>query len=197
MNLDKLVNESFGNLSICDVMIGDKLDEQRDRLIKEGLTPEKWNLMKGTAISNTLIDVYAKCMTSAELVLEGLSIHRIFLHLEFAAFPHAIADSFLGVTKEMEKSGIAIVRPQWQTSDEEMTVQYHVHNVLYDTEVHIQIRKDGTTSISLEHSSSLISRAGEIQNDAIEVYTNISKLVRRNKALEEHLWNPKPNTIFL
>ena len=47
MRLMDLFRIEEGNLSILGVMIGDDFNEQRERLIKEGMTSETWVLNKG------------------------------------------------------------------------------------------------------------------------------------------------------
>jgi hypothetical protein len=74
--------------------------------------------------------------------------------------------------------------------------KYKTHNILWDTEVNVKITGSGTTNITLEHTANQIDVKGEIAEDAIGVYKNISKLVRRNAQLEEYVHNPRKNTIF-
>lgn len=185
-----------GCLSICGVMIGDNLDEQREKLVKDGFVDKEWGKTKGTILTDHITGVYSCYLKKAAIYLEGKNINRIFFETEFKSYPNDVVDSFLGIVKEMEKYGIPVTKPQWNITDEMISNQYRVHNILWDTEVNVKIIDMGTTNITLELSANQIDIKGEIAKDAIGVYKNISKLVRRNIQLEEYVHNPKRNTIF-
>ena len=176
MELSDFTIITNGVLSICDTMIGDDKNDQQDKLTKA--------------------DISAKYLVDASLILEGNAIHRIELQMTFSAYPYAMVDSFLGVAKEMSETGVITIEPQWKDSGDSLTNQYRVHNLLYDVEVNVRIASNGATDLSLELSASHTNEEGELPDDAIGVYKNINELVRSNKDLEEHLRNPKPNTIF-
>ena len=93
MRLCDLIKITNGNLSICGVMIGDELNEQRDKMIKEGVTLDNWTLLNGQTLVNTLVNVTASYLINATLILEGFSINRIMLQAEFSSYPNSIADS--------------------------------------------------------------------------------------------------------
>jgi len=183
-----------GNLSICGVMIGDDLNEQRDRLVKDGLTSEKWELTKGTIFTNPQTGVYTRYLRGATITLEGQNIKRIFFQAEFAYYPYDVADSFLGIVKEIEKYGIPIVKPQWQTSHDRITNHYRAHNALWDVEVNEMITGRGTTSISLELTANLLDINKQISKDALGVYKSLSKLARREWQHEDYI--REKGTIF-
>jgi hypothetical protein len=183
-----------GNLSICGVMIGDDYIEQRKKLIKEGLTSENWELTKGTIFTNPQTGVYTRYLRGATITLEGQNIKRIFFQAEFAYYPNDVADSFLGIVKEIEKYGIPIVKPQWQTYDDRITNLYRVHNALSDVEVNEMITGRGTTSISLELTANLLDINEQISEDALGVYKSLSKLARREWQHEDFIL--EKGTIF-
>lgn len=194
MKLMDLFRIADGNLSICGVMIGDDLNEQRDRLVKDGLTSEKWELTKGTIFTNPQTGVYTRYLRGATITLEGQNIKRIFFQAEFAYYPYDVADSFLGIVKEIEKYGIPIVKPQWQTSHDRITNHYRAHNALWDVEVNEMITGRGTTSISLELTANLLDINKQISKDALGVYKSLSKLARREWQHEDFI--REKGTIF-
>ena len=194
MKLMDLFRIADGNLSICGVMIGDDLNEQRDRLVKDGLTSEKWELTKGTIFTNPQTGVYTRYLRGATITLEGQNIKRIFFQAEFAYYPYDVADSFLGIVKEIEKYGIPIVKPQWQTSHDRITKHYRAHNALWDVEVNEMITGRGTTSISLELTANLLDINKQISKDALGVYKSLSKLARREWQHEDYI--REKGTIF-
>ena len=194
MKLMDLFRIADGNLSICGVMIGDDLNEQRDRLVKDGLTSEKWELTKGTIFTNPQTGVYTRYLRGATITLEGQNIKRIFFQAEFAYYPNDAADSFLGIVKEIEKYGIPIVKPQWQTSHDRITNHYRAHNALWDVEVNEMITGRGTTSISLELTANLLDINKQISKDALGVYKSLSKLARREWQHEDYI--REKGTIF-
>lgn len=196
MRLMDLFKNCEGNLSICGVMIGDKLDEQRDKLIKDGIISGDWNETKGTVLTGPRTGIRTRYLNEATIFLEGQIINRIVFEAEFKSYPNDVADSFLGIVKEMEKYGIAIVKPQWKIADDMITNQYKVHNILWDTEVNERISDRGTTNITLELSANQIDSKGEITENAVGVYMSFNELVRRNAQLEEYVHNPRKNTIF-
>lgn len=187
MRLMDLFRIANGNLSICGVMIGDDYEEQRNKLIKNGITFENWELTKGTILTNPQNGVYTRYLRGATITLEGQNINRVFFQAEFASYPNDVADSFLGIVKEMEKYGIPVVKPQWQTSDDRITNHYRAHNALWDVEVNEMITGCGTTSISLELSANLIDINKHITEDALGVYKSISKLARREWQHEDYV----------
>ena len=66
-----------GNLSILGVMIGDDYKEQRDRLIKEGISSETWILNKGPVLINPETGVSTRYLKEATITLDGICINRI------------------------------------------------------------------------------------------------------------------------
>jgi hypothetical protein len=177
-------------------MIGDDLDEQRDKLIKDGVTSEKWDLEKGIILINPQNGVYTRYLREATITLEGQNIKRIFFQAEFTSYPNDVADSFLGIVKEMEEYGLPVIKPQWQMFDDKITNQYRMHNSLWDVEVNIGIRGKGTTNITLNLTANLIDNNGNIAEDSAGIYHCFSKLVRRNKQIENYLKTKDKNIIF-
>lgn len=196
MKLKDLIFITHGSLSICNSMIGDDVDVQQDKLEKAGITSAKWKPLEGEAFSNTLTGISSKYLLDAFLLFVGTTIHHIVLHLNFSAYPYAMADSFLGVAKKMGEEAITSIRPIWNISEEYIFNRYRVHNLLYAVEVNVQIARSGATAISLELSGSQANEEGELLKESIGIYKNINELIRRSQDLEENLRKPKPNTIF-
>lgn len=194
MRLMDLFRIAEGNLSILGVMIGDDFNEQRDRLIKEGMTSETWVLNKGSILINPETGVYTRYLKEAAIELEGTSINRILFQAHFSSYPNDVADSFLGIALEMEKFGILVIKPNWQVIDNRIVNQYRTHNALWDVEVNVKISGQGETSVSLELSANLTDGDSQIAKNAIGVYKGLSKLSRRIWQLEDY--RHKKGTIF-
>lgn len=196
MRLMDLFRITGGNLSILDVMLGDNLNEKHDKLIKDGLTSEKWESTRGTIITNSIIAVHTRYIKEATIVLEGVFINRILIQAVFSAYPNEVADSFLGIALEMEKFGVSVIKPKWQVYDNSIANQYKIHNALWDVKVNVIIKGKGTTIITLELSANLIDSNFVIAEDAIGAYKSISEIVRRNTLLEKSVHNRDKNIIF-
>ena len=184
MDLFRIID---GNLSVFGVMLGDDFEEQRSKLIKDGLTSENWELSKGTVLANPKSDVYTRYLKEATITLEGPIIKRVFFQAEFKSYPNEVADSFLGIVKKMEEYGLPVVKPEWQVFDDRITNQYKMHNALWDVEVNEKITGRGTTNITLELSANLIDRNGQIPEEALGVYKSLSKLARREWQHEDYI----------
>ena len=186
MRLMDLFRIEEGNLSILGVMIGDDYNEQRDRLIKEGITSETWILNKGSILINPEKGVSTRYLKEATITLDEICIKKITFQADFSSYPNDVADSFLGITKEMAKFGIPVIKPNWQVLDDRIVNQYRTHSALWDVEVNVSISGLGETSISLELSANLTDGNSQIAVDAVSVYTSLSKLTRRNWQLEKY-----------
>lgn len=186
MRLMELFRIAEGNLSILGVMIGDDFNEQRDRLIKEGMTSETWVLNKGSILINPETGVYTRYLKEATITLEGVCINKITFQADYSSYPNDVADSFLGIAKEMEKFGVSVIKPNWQVFDDRIANQYRTHNSLWDVEVNITILGQGETSISLELSANMTDGYSQIAEDVVGVYKSLSILTRRNWQLEDH-----------
>jgi hypothetical protein len=101
------------------------------------------------------------------------------------------------VRKEMEKYGIAVLKPQWTVLKDRITCQYITHNPLWDVEVDIKIVDKGITYITISLSASFIDDKGQMAKDAIGVYKMASELVRENRQLVNYRRNHPQNTILL
>ena len=179
MRLMDLFRIAEGNLSILGVMIGDDFNEQRERLIKEGMTSETWVLNKGSILINPETGVYTRYLKEAIITLEGVCINKITFQADFSSYPNDVADSFLGIAKEMEKFGVTVIKPNWQILDDRIVNQYRTHNALWDVKVNVTISGFGKTSISLELSANITDGDSQITEDAVGVYKSQSKLSRR------------------
>ena len=69
MRLMDLFRIEEGNLSILGVMIGDDYKEQRDILIKEGISSETWILNKGSILINPETGVSTRYLRDCRLIL--------------------------------------------------------------------------------------------------------------------------------
>ena len=187
MRLMDLFKIADGNLSICGIMIGDNFDEQHNKLIEDGTTSEKWDLSKGTILTNPQSSVYTKYLKYSTISLEGKNINCILFQAEFTSYPNEVADAFLGIILKMEEYGLPIIKPKWQVFDDMITNQYRIHNSLWDVEVNEKIIGKGETIISLELSANLIDKNGEIAEDALGVYKSINSLARREWQHEEYI----------
>ena len=183
-----------GNLSIFGVMIGDNFDEQKERLIKEGVTSETWVLNNGSILINPENGVYTHYLNEATIEFKGISINRILFQADLSSFPNDVADSFLGIVLEMEKFGVPVIKPNWQVFDDHIINQYRTHNALWDVEVNVKISGHGKTTVSLELSANLTNDDSQIAEDAVGVYKGLSKLSRRIWQLEDY--RQKKGTIF-
>lgn len=183
-----------GNLSVFGVMIGDNFDEQKERLIKDGVTSEKWVLNKGSIFINPENGVNTRYLKEATIILEGKCINKITFQADFSSYPNDVADSFLGIAKELEKFGIPMIKSNWQVLDDRIVNQYRTHNALWDVEVNVKISGQGETSVSLELSANLTEGNSQITKDAVGVYKGLSKLSRRTWQLEDY--RHKKGTIF-
>lgn len=183
MDLFRIVE---GNLSIFGVMIGDDLGEQQKRLIKEGITSEKWASTKGSILVNPYTGVYTHYLKEATIEFEGTCINRIVFLADFSSYPNDVADSFLGIVLEMEKYGLPVIKPRWQVLDDKIVNQYRIQNVLWDLEVNVKISEQGTTRIILELSANLTDDNSQLAEDAVDIYKSLSKLARRNWQLEDN-----------
>ena len=179
MRLMELFRIAEGNLSILGVMIGDDFNEQRDRLIKEGMTSETWVLNKGSILINPETGVYTRYLKEATITLEGVCINKITFQADYSSYPNDVADSFLGIAKEMEKFGVSVIKPNWQVLDDRIVNQYRTHNALWDVKVNVTISGFGKTTISLELSANITDGDSQITEDAVGVYKSQSKLSRR------------------
>ncbi len=197
MWLEYFFNITNGNLSIFDVMLGDSNDEQRDILAQKGITTEEWGQTNEGEYSNTINDDGTQYLTGATLFLKGFNITQITVEMEFSSFPNTLSDSFLGITKEMEKYGIAVLKPQWTVLKDRITCQYITHNPLWDVEVDIKIVDKGITYITISLSASFIDDKGQMAKDAIGVYKMASELVRENRQLVNYRRNHPQNTILI
>ena len=197
MWLEYFFNITNGNLSIFDVMLGDSNDEQRDILAQKGITSEEWGQTNEGEYSNTINDDGTQYLTGATLFLKGFNITQITVEMEFSSFPNTLSDSFLGITKEMEKYGIAVLKPQWTVLNDRITCQYITHNPLWDVEVDIKIVDKGITYITISLSASFIDDKGQMAKDAIGVYKMASELVRENRQLVNYRRNHPQNTILI
>ena len=197
MWLEYFFNITNGNLSIFDVMLGDSNDEQRDILAQKGITSEEWGQTNEGEYSNTINDDGTRYLTRATLLLKGLNITQIAVEMEFSSFPNSLSDSFLGIAKEIEKYGIAVIKPEWKVLSDRITNQYKTHNPLWDVEVNIKIAEKGTTYITISLSASFIDDKGQMAKDAIGVYKMASELVRENRLLVNYRRNHPQNTILL
>jgi hypothetical protein len=197
MWLEYFFNITNGNLSIFDVMLGDSNDEQRDILAQKGITSEEWGQTNEGEYSNTINDDGTQYLTGATLFLKGFNITQITVEMEFSSFPNSLSDSFLGITKEMEKYGIAVLKPQWTVLKDRITCQYITHNPLWDVEVDIKIVDKGITYITISLSASFIDDKGQMAKDAIGVYKMASELVRENRQLVNYRRNHPQNTILI
>jgi hypothetical protein len=197
MWLEYFFNITNGNLSIFDVMLGDSNDEQRDILAQKGITSEEWGQTNEGEYSNTINDDGTQYLTGATLFLKGFNITQITVEMEFSSFPNTLSDSFLGITKEMEKYGIAVLKPQWTVLKDRITCQYITHNPLWDVEVDIKIVDKGITYITISLSASFIDDKGQMAKDAIGVYKMASELVRENRQLVNYRRNHPQNTILI
>lgn len=197
MWLEYFFNITNGNLSIFDVMLGDSNDEQRDILAQKGITSEEWGQTNEGEYSNTINDDGTQYLTGATLFLKGFNITQITVEMEFSSFPNSLSDSFLGITKEMEKYGIAVLKPQWTVLKDRITCHYITHNPLWDVEVDIKIVDKGITYITISLSASFIDDKGQMAKDAISVYKMASELVRENRQLVNYRRNHPQNTILL
>ena len=184
-----------GNLSICGVMIGDNFDEQRDKLIKDGLTSENWELSKGTILIDPQEGCYTNYLKNATIKIDGVTINSILFQAEFSSFPNDVVDSFLGIVLELEEHGIPVIKPEWHVFDNRITNQYKVHNALWDIETNVIIAGRGDTNITLKMTANLTDADGAIAEDAIGVYICVNKFARREWQLIDY--HNKPNTIFL
>jgi len=196
MRLRDLFNITNGNLSICDVMLGDSNNEQRVILTQKGITSKEWGHLNDGEFSNTINDDGTQYLTRATLFLKGFNITQITVEMEFSSFPNSLSDSFLGITKEMEKYGIAVLKPQWTVLNDRITCQYITHNPLWDVEVDIKIVDKGITYITISLSANLIDYKGQIAEEAIGVYRIASELVRKNRQIEDYNRNHPQGTIF-
>ena len=196
MNIGELFSITNGNLSICDVMLGDGNDERRDILAQKGITSEEWGKTNEGEYTNTINDDGTQYLTRSTLFLKGFNITQITVEMEFSSFPNSLSDSFLGITKEMEKYGIAVLKPQWTVLNDRITCQYITHNPLWDVEVDIKIVDKGTTYITLSLTANLIDNKSQIAEEAIGVYRMASELVRRNRQIEDYNRNHPQGTIF-
>ena len=197
MNIGELFSITNGNLSICDVMLGDGNDERRDILAQKGITSEEWGQTNEGEYTNTINDDGTQYLTRATLFLKGFNITQITVEMEFSSFPNSLSDSFLGITKEMEKYGIAVLKPQWTVLNDRITCQYITHNPLWDVEVDIKIVDKGTTYITLSLTANLIDNKSQIAEEAIGVYRMASELVRRNRQIEDYYRDLPQHTILL
>jgi hypothetical protein len=197
MWLEYFFNITNGNLSIFDVMLGDSNDEQRDILAQKGITSEEWGQTNEGEYTNTINDDGTQYLTRATLFLKGFNITQITVEMEFSSFPNSLSDSFLGITKEMEKYGIAVLKPQWTVLKDRITCQYITHNPLWDVEVDIKIVDKGITYITISLSASFIDDKGQLAKDAIGVYKMASELVRENRQLVNYRRNHPQNTILI
>lgn len=197
MWLEYFFNITNGNLSIFDVMLGDSNDEQRDILAQKGITSEEWGQTNEGEYSNTINDDGTQYLTGATLFLKEFNITQITVEMEFSSFPNTLSDSFLGITKEMEKYGIAVLKPQWTVLKDRITCQYITHNPLWDVEVDIKIVDKGITYITISLSASFIDDKGQMAKDAIGVYKMASELVRENRQLVNYRRNHPQNTILI
>ena len=186
MRLMDLFRIAEGNLSILGVMIGDELDEQRDKLTKDGLTSNKWNVKDGSVLMNSVIGIKTRYLREAAILLEGTSIHRIVFQADFSSYPNDVADSFLGIALEMEKYGLPVIKPSWLVFDDRIENQYKTHNALWDVEVNVKISGQGETSVSLKLSANLTDGNFQIAEDAVDVYKSLNKLSRRVWQLEDY-----------
>ena len=135
---------------------------------------------------NPETSVYTHYLKEATIEFEGIGINRILFQADFSSYPNDVADSFLGITKEMAKFGIPVIKPNWQVLDDRIVNQYRTHSALWDVEVNVSISGLGETSISLELSANLTDGNSQIAVDAVNVYTSLSKLTRRNWQLEKY-----------
>lgn len=197
MWLEYFFNITNGNLSIFDVMLGDGNDERRDILAQKGITSEEWGQTNEGEYTNTINDDGTQYLTRATLFLKGFNITQITVEMEFSSFPNSLSDSFLGITKEMEKYGIAVLKPQWTVLKDRITCQYITHNPLWDVEVDIKIVDKGITYITISLSASFIDDKGQMAKDAIGVYKMASELVRENRQLVNYRRNHPQNTILI
>ena len=197
MCLGDLFKITNGNLSICDVMLGDINDKQRDKLSQKGITSEKWEQINNGGFSNTINGDGTRYLTRATLLLKGLNITQIAVEMEFSSFPNSLSDSFLGIAKEIEKYGVSAIRPKWKVLNDRITCQYKTHNPLWDVEVDIKIVDKGTTYITISLSANLIDDKGQMAEDAIGVYRMARELVRRNRQIEDYHRNHPQDTILL
>lgn len=181
-----------GNMSILGVMIGDDYNEQRDRLKKEGMTHETWVLNKGSILIKPETGVYTRYLKEATITLEGICLNKIIFQAEFSSYPNDVVDSFLGITKELEKFGLPVIKPNWQVLDDRIVNLYRTHNVLW--EINVTILGQGETSISLELSANITDSNFQIAEDAVGIYKSLSKLSRRIWQLEDSCH--KSGTIF-
>ena len=196
MWLEDLFKITNGNLSICDVMLGDSNNEQRDILAQKGITSEEWGQTNEGEYTNTINDDGTQYLTRATLFLKGFNITQITVEMEFSSFPNSLSDSFLGIAKEMEEYGVAVIKPQWKVLKDKITNQYKIHNPLWDVVVNIKIVDKGTTYITLSLTANLIDNKGQIAEEAIGVYRMASELVRRNRQIEDYYRNHPQGTIF-
>lgn len=194
MRLMDLFRIADGNLSICGVMLGDDYKEQRDKLVKDGLTSENWDISKGIILINPETGVYTRYLKGATITLEGLNINRILFQAEFTSYPNDVGDSFLGIVKKMEEFGVPVIKPQWKDFDDRISNQYKAHNALWDVEVKERIISRGETSISLELSANLTDSNGQIAEDALGAYQSLSKLARQEWQNQDYRW--EKGTIF-
>lgn len=186
MRLMDLFRIAEGNLSIFGVMIGDDYDEQRERLINEGMTSERWILNKGSILINPETGVYTRYLKKATITLEGICINKITFQADYSSYPNDVADSFLGIAKELEKFGMPVIKPNWQVLNNRIVNKYRTHNTLCDVEVKVTISGLGETSISLELSANMTDGNSQIAEDAVGVYKSLSKLTRSNWQLEDY-----------
>ncbi|WP_198021314.1 hypothetical protein [Prevotella sp. RM4] len=196
MRLRDLFNITNGNLSICDVMLGDSNNEQRVILTQKGITSEEWGHLNDGEFSKTINDDGTNYLTRATLLLKGISITQIAVRMEFSSFPNSLSDSFLGIAKEMEEYGVVVIKPQWKVLKDKITNQYKIHNPLWDVVVNIKIVDKGTTYITLSLTANLIDNKGQIAEEAIGVYRMASELVRKNRQIEDYNRNHPQGTIF-
>ena len=182
-----------GNLSVCGVMLGDNFDEQRDRLIKERVTSEKWELSKGTILIDSQKGIYTNYLKNATITMDGMTINKILFQAEFSSYPNDVADSFLGIVLEMEEHGIPVIKSKWQVFDDRIVNQYKAHNALWDIEVNVIITGRGDTKITLDLKANLTDANGAIADDAVGVYKSINEFARKEWLLIDY--HNKPNTI--
>ena len=181
------LNNTYGNLSFADVMLGDSIEYASKKLSPyyKGDVEEKLNGIK-PSIMGDITPFDDKYMTGVSISVYGNPVKCIELKAHFKSFPY---DTFgfvegmeLSISDEDNPYMEVTINPQWFNNEDGVLLKkerrMQMHNLLCDYYSYVGLNSDGFTTIGIKVELPKHHLSDESEYSVFATYKSVNKVVR-------------------
>ena len=183
----EFIKNTYGNISLADVMLGDSIEYASKKLSPyyKGDAEEKLNCIKPSIIGD-IAPFDDKYITSVSISVYGNPINCIELKAHFKSFPYNtfgfVEGMELSMSDEDHSYMVLEENPQWLKKEDGAVFKKErrtrMHNLLCDYSSFVELKPDGFTTIGIKVEIPKHSLKEEPQAPVLASYKSINKLVR-------------------